>query len=129
MAPGALTAGIDRMKVDLGLEQDPGRRFALWALLAMLGEAPDLDVAFKDERGREAARNFLDLVGRSDGALTAAQCAPRGGRQSMSKSVIRPSSRKSQSNLAPIVIAGRDRSEHPQGARADLPTSLTLTSP
>ena len=64
--PGALTAGIDRMKVDLGLEKDPGRRFALWSLLAMLGEAPDLDVAFKDEAGREAARNFLDLVGRSD---------------------------------------------------------------
>ena len=64
--PGALTAGIDRMKVDLGLEKDSGRRFALWALLAMLGEAPDLDVAFKDEAGREAARNFLDLVGRSD---------------------------------------------------------------
>ena len=66
VAPGALTAGIDRMKVDLGLEKDSGRRFALWALLAMLGEAPDLDVAFKDEAGREAARNFLDLVGRSD---------------------------------------------------------------
>lgn len=66
VAPGALAAGIDRMKVDLGLEKDPGRRFALWALLAMLGEAPDLDVAFKDEAGREAARNFLDLVGRSD---------------------------------------------------------------
>ena len=64
--PGALTAGIDRMRVDLGLEKDPGRRFALWALLAMLGEAPDLDVAFKDEAGREAARNFHDLVGRSD---------------------------------------------------------------
>ena len=63
---GALTAGIDRMKVDLGLAKDSGRRFALWALLAMLGEAPDLDVAFKDEAGREAARNFLDLVGRSD---------------------------------------------------------------
>jgi len=66
VAPGALAAGIDRMKVDLGLEKDSGRRFALWALLAMLGEAPDLDVAFKDEAGREAARNFLDLVGRSD---------------------------------------------------------------
>lgn len=66
VAPGALTAGVDRMKVDLGLEKDPGPRFALWALLAMLGEAPDLDVAFKDEAGREAARNFLDLVGRSD---------------------------------------------------------------
>jgi hypothetical protein len=30
--------------VDLGLEKDRDRRFALWAVLYMLGEAPDLDV-------------------------------------------------------------------------------------
>ena len=65
VSPGALADGIDRMKVDLGLEQDRGRRFALWALLHMLGEAPDLDVAFKDEADREAARNFMDLMGRA----------------------------------------------------------------
>lgn len=64
--PGALADGIDRMKVDLGLEKDPARRFALWALLQTLGEAPDLDVAFKDEAHREAARNFMDLVGRAE---------------------------------------------------------------
>ncbi len=63
--PGALAAGIDRMKVDLGLEKDRGRRFALWALMHMLGEAPDLDIAFKDEQDREAARNFMDLAERS----------------------------------------------------------------
>ena len=66
IAPGALEAGIDRIRVDLGLEKDRSRRFALWALLHMLGHAPDLDVAFKDEADREAARNFLDLVGRAD---------------------------------------------------------------
>ena len=60
--PGAFAAGVERMKVDLGLEKDSGRRFALWALLHMLGEAPDLDVAFSDEREREAARNFMDLA-------------------------------------------------------------------
>ena len=49
------------MQVDLGLEQDRGRRFALWALLHMFDAAPDLDVAFKDEADREAARNFMDL--------------------------------------------------------------------
>jgi hypothetical protein len=38
----------------------------LWALLHMLGAAPDLDVAFKDEQDREAARNFMDLAKRSD---------------------------------------------------------------
>lgn len=58
----ALAAGIERMQVDLGLERDRSRRFALWAMLQMLGAAPDLDVAFKDEADREAARNFMDLA-------------------------------------------------------------------
>ena len=66
IAPTALEAGIDRMKVDLGLEKDRGRRFALWALLHLLGDAPDLDVAFKDEADRVAARNFMDLMGRAE---------------------------------------------------------------
>jgi hypothetical protein len=61
--PQALAAGIERMRVDLGLETDRGRRFALWALMHMLGEAPELDVAFKDSEDREAARNFMDLAG------------------------------------------------------------------
>ena len=64
--PPALEAGIERMKVDLGLERDRGNRFALWALLHMLGAAPDLDVAFPDERDRDAARNFMDLAGRAE---------------------------------------------------------------
>ena len=58
----ALDAGIEHMKVDLGLTTDPGERFALWALLHTLGSAPDLDVAFKSEPEREAARNFMDLL-------------------------------------------------------------------
>jgi hypothetical protein len=62
LLPEALAAGIERMQVDLGLEKDRGRRFALWALMHMLGAAPDLDVAFKDEEDREAARNFMDLA-------------------------------------------------------------------
>ena len=48
----ALGAGIEHMLVDLGLERDRGRRFALWALLHMLGSAPDLDIAFTDEADR-----------------------------------------------------------------------------
>jgi hypothetical protein len=32
----------------------------------MLGGAPDLDVAFKDPADREAARNFMDLIGRAE---------------------------------------------------------------
>jgi hypothetical protein len=63
----ALAAGTERMAVDLGLEGDRSRRFALWALLYMLGEAPDLDVAFKDEADREAARNFMDGAARALG--------------------------------------------------------------
>lgn len=60
--PAALEAGIEHMKVDLGLTTDRGERFALWALLHMLGFAPDLDVAFAVEADREAARNFMDLL-------------------------------------------------------------------
>ncbi|UAK24564.1 Erv1/Alr family FAD-linked sulfhydryl oxidase [Sphingomonas nostoxanthinifaciens] len=64
--PEALESGIERMRVDLGLETDRGRRFALWALLHMLAAAPDLDVAFKHAEDREAARNFMDLAARDD---------------------------------------------------------------
>ncbi len=64
--PAALEAGVERMRVDLGLEKDRGNRFALWALLHMLGAVPDLDVAFRDESEREAARNFMDLAGRAE---------------------------------------------------------------
>ncbi len=62
IAPASLVAGVERMRVDLGLEKDRSRRFALWALLYMLGEAPDLDVAFSEKGDREAARNFMDLA-------------------------------------------------------------------
>lgn len=62
LSPTALAAGIERCKVDLGLEQDRGRRFALWALLHMLGAAPDLEVAFEEEGDRDAARNFMELL-------------------------------------------------------------------
>jgi len=60
--PQALAAGIEHMRVDLGLEQDRARRFALWALLHTLGAAPALDVAFRDEADRDAARSFMDLA-------------------------------------------------------------------
>jgi hypothetical protein len=60
--PDALAAGIEHMKVDLGLTRDRGERFALWALLHTLGSAPDLDAVFEDEADREAARNFMDLI-------------------------------------------------------------------
>jgi len=66
VTPGALSTGIDRMKVDLGLEEDRGRRFALWAVLHLLDVAPDLDVAFESEADRAAARNFMNLAASAD---------------------------------------------------------------
>jgi hypothetical protein len=65
VTPDALASGIERMKVDLGLERDRGHRFALWSLLHMLGSAPDLDAVFEDEAERDAARNFMDLADRA----------------------------------------------------------------
>jgi hypothetical protein len=52
--------------VDLGLEKDRGRRFALWALMHMLGAAPSLDVAFKDEADRNSARDFMAMIDREN---------------------------------------------------------------
>ena len=66
--PEALAAGIEHMKVDLGLTRDRGERFALWALLHSLGSAPDLDVVFESETDRAAARNFMDLIQGAAGA-------------------------------------------------------------
>ncbi|WP_203310320.1 hypothetical protein [Sphingomonas beigongshangi] len=57
----ALAAGLEHMRVDLGLEKDRSRRFALWTLMHALGAAPDLDVAFKDPADRDAARNWMNL--------------------------------------------------------------------
>lgn len=56
-----LAAGIERMRVDLGLQTDRGPRFALWSLLFLMGEAPDLDVIFDHEADRDAARRFMEM--------------------------------------------------------------------
>lgn len=61
VSPPALTAGLEHMRVDLGLEQDRARRFALWTLMFSLGSAPDLDVTFIDPVDRDAARNLMEL--------------------------------------------------------------------
>ena len=67
MSPAVQEAGVDRLRVDLGLERDRDRRFALWSLLYVLGQAPDLDAVFKDEADRDAARNFMDLLAANQG--------------------------------------------------------------
>lgn len=64
-SPAVQAAGLDKLRVDFGLETDRARRFALWAVLYMIGHAPDLDVAFKDEADRDAARNLMDLIATS----------------------------------------------------------------
>ena len=66
-SPAVQAAGVDRLRVDFGLETDRGRRFALWSLLYLLGQAPDLDVAFKDPADREAARDLMDMLDRAQG--------------------------------------------------------------
>ncbi|OCC22404.1 hypothetical protein MB02_17085 [Croceicoccus estronivorus] len=65
ISPDGLAAGIERMRVDFGMEKDRGRRFALWSLLHMFGAAPDLDVAFKEEADRNIARDFMEMMERA----------------------------------------------------------------
>lgn len=65
LTPAALESGVERMRVDFGMEQDRPRRFALWTLLHMFGAAPDLDVAFKHEEDRNAARDFMEMMERA----------------------------------------------------------------
>ncbi|MGE4431476.1 MAG: hypothetical protein AB7E05_12120 [Sphingobium sp.] len=66
LTPGAVDAGVERMAVDFGMEQDRGRRFALWTVMHLFGAAPDLDVAFRDEEDRNAARDFMDMLARAE---------------------------------------------------------------
>ena len=66
VSPEGLASGIERMRVEFGLETDKGRRFAMWSLLYMLGSAPDLDVAFKDPQDRDAARTFMELLDKAN---------------------------------------------------------------
>lgn len=65
LTPAALAGGVEHMRVEFGLEKDKDRRFAMWTILYMLSQAPDLDVAFKDPADRDAARNFMDLLDKS----------------------------------------------------------------
>lgn len=68
IAPAALPDGVERMRVDFGLEQDRGARFALWTLLMVLGGAPDLDIAFAHEEDRDAARNLMAMLAAASSA-------------------------------------------------------------
>lgn len=56
--PAAFERGVERLGTDFAVEQEPGRRFALWAMLHALGAAPDPDAAFKDPAAQQAARDY-----------------------------------------------------------------------
>ncbi len=62
LSPDQLVAGMDRLRLQFGLEKDGDRRFGLWCLMYMLGSAPDADEAFDDPEDREAALEFMDSV-------------------------------------------------------------------
>jgi len=48
----------ERIAIAFGTEPEPGRRFALWALLHAIGSAPDPATAFKDPAERKAAEDY-----------------------------------------------------------------------
>ncbi len=64
LPPEQLVAGVDRLRLQFGMERDSGRRFAYWCLMYMLGVAPDVTDAFEDEDDREAAREFMETAER-----------------------------------------------------------------
>lgn len=63
LGPEALEAGRDRVSLAFGTEREPGRRFALWAVLRATGDAPDPVRAFKDPREQRAAQMYASAIG------------------------------------------------------------------
>lgn len=49
------TLGAERLRVDFGTEQEPGRRFALWTLMEVFDMAPLPSEAFEDQPALRAA--------------------------------------------------------------------------
>ena len=64
--PASLEAGRDRLSLAFGTEREPGRRFALWAVLRATGEAPEPYLAFKDPREQRAAEVYANMLRLSD---------------------------------------------------------------
>jgi hypothetical protein len=63
----AIRQAVERIAIDFAKEREPGRRFALWALLHALGAAPDPAAAFEDPAERKAAEDYAwaaDRIGR-----------------------------------------------------------------
>jgi hypothetical protein len=62
LTPEQVVAGLDRLRLQFGMERDSESRFTLWCLLYMLGAAPEPEDAFSDEEDRESAREFMDMA-------------------------------------------------------------------
>ncbi|MDO7841832.1 hypothetical protein Q5H94_05800 [Sphingomonas sp. CA1-15] len=60
LSPEEYDAAIGRLRDGFGREQDPGRRFALWALLHLFDEAPSLEQTFDDPATIIAAHEFVN---------------------------------------------------------------------
>ena len=65
LPPEALTRGKEALAIDFGIEQEPGRKFALWALMDALGTAPLPAEAFeKHPELKRAAEDYLTATER-----------------------------------------------------------------
>ncbi|HEX8445263.1 MAG TPA: hypothetical protein VF649_01500 [Sphingomonas sp.] len=63
--PATIADGCERARLALGLEAEPGRRFALWMLLHALDAAPDPSVVFKDAKARRIAEDYARAAARA----------------------------------------------------------------
>ena len=60
VSPEALARGKEALAIDFGVEQEPGRKFALWVLLDGLGIAPLPAEAFEKHPAlKRAAEDYL----------------------------------------------------------------------
>ncbi len=57
--------GVEQLRLDFGVEQEPGRKFALWVVMEALGVAPVPADAFAEPEEvdlRRAAEEWLDAT-------------------------------------------------------------------
>lgn len=67
LADWQVDLGRERLAIDFGVEQEPGRRFALWTLMEVFGTAPPPAEAFeKDPALRRAAEDYLSAAWKMD---------------------------------------------------------------
>lgn len=60
LPPEVVTRGKEALAIDFGVEQEPGRKFALWVLMHALGTAPLPAEAFpKHPALKRAAEDWL----------------------------------------------------------------------